>query len=121
MTDETYFADSSFLLDLLDGKDSAIAVHNRLDGRIVTGSVCLHELAAHTDIDLDTFETNIVVDYTREDARKAKEITEELEERGQDVNQHVVMIAAQALNHDASLITRDPAFKKIQELEKIYE
>lgn len=124
-----YFLDSSIVIALLRGKDSAIEfVSSKKKEEIVTSSICVMEVMTgvyrSTDFlkrkkDAETlFESFYnIFDLDREQADIAGRIKSELSKKGSLIDDLDILIGASAISGNAILVTYNPKhFQRIKEL-----
>lgn len=111
---KTYYADSSFIIDLMNGKDSAVEKLNSIEN-LVTGTPVIYEMNKFPGFDADFSQK--VIELNTQDAEKAAETWRKLDSEGERIGEIDHIIAGQAINRDLVLISRDKDFKKIKELE----
>ncbi|MFB6145286.1 MAG: type II toxin-antitoxin system VapC family toxin [Candidatus Nanohaloarchaea archaeon] len=117
--EKSYFADSSFLIDLVQENKNAVKIAKNSE-LIVTSILCVYELSKLIDFDKKKLEQNKIVKPTIEEVQKAGEIYRDLKQRGEMVNQIDILISSQSINRNLELLTADKDFKKIKGLETLY-
>ncbi len=115
MSENHYFADTSFLIDLYDADEKAVAIHDEATS-VVTSVVCLYELSKLTEFDPASLTNNTVKELDRDDVEQAAQFYRELTGKGDKINETDYLIAGQAANAERTVITRDNDFVKIQGL-----
>lgn len=119
MTENSFLADTSFLIDLEDGRLEAVELLEREN--ITTGALCIFELQKlGSNESIEEIGKKWIHDLTVEDADKAAEIHRKISNRDQNINTIDCLIAAQAINRGKILLTADTDFQKIKELETKY-
>ncbi len=119
--------DSSFLIDVLKGKEAAVLLGDRLDESretVVLPTPALYEIEAglkftRSRSEAKAFERTAtrfpLATFGEHEALKAAEIRAELLRLGQPKSHTEVMIAGIALAHGHRLVTNDDDFRKIAE------
>ncbi|MDY7083234.1 MAG: PIN domain-containing protein [Halobacteria archaeon] len=118
MTD--YFLDTSFLIDLINGKDTAVEVHDEIRGDEKTGTVCLYELSKFAGFDAQKFDDKEVVPLSSGDANEAGKIYRELKKNGEKAGEIDALIGGMVRNRGLRLITRDEHFKTMKNVRTRY-
>ncbi|MFB6147514.1 MAG: type II toxin-antitoxin system VapC family toxin [Candidatus Nanohaloarchaea archaeon] len=116
--ERNYFADTSFLIDLVRNHTRAEEIV--ADARVETGTVCIFELSCKVDFSLREIRDNVIHPFTTSDSRKAGELYRELRESGEMINRVDYLIAAQAANRGLTLLTADEDFRSVPDLELSY-
>lgn len=111
--------DTTFLIDLLRGRERAVDLLERLEGENVSVAVCASTLAEFHrglgTVDLSAAEKRRVVDVVRgrpvlvfdaAAAERAGALDAELWRRGEPIDPEDAAIAGTALRHDEVLVTR---------------
>lgn len=113
-----YFLDTSFIVDLINEKESAVKKHEIIKGQEVTGTPCVYELSKFTDFDIsDLFFAKEVLTFRIEDAEAAGKIYYKLREKGRTLAEIDTIIAGIVNNRDLILVTRDSDFQRIEEID----
>lgn len=115
MSEKHYFADTSFLIDLYNADEKAVAIHDEATS-VVTSVICLYELSKLTEFDPERLTTNTVKELDSDDVKQAPRFYRELTEEGEKINETNYLIAGQAANTDRTLVTRDKDFTKLEPL-----
>jgi len=113
--EKTYFADTSFLIDLMNNREEAIEIFEKSD-LIVTGTISLFELEKKHKVNTEEVKDS-VERFNISDAEKSSELHRELEKEGDKINQIDYLIASQAINRNLTLLTIDKDFESIEQLE----
>jgi len=117
--ERTYFADSSYLIDLTREKSEALDIQE--DNSIITGLIGVYELGKLSDLTVEQIRAgNQVETVNSKDIQKAVNIYGELKAKGEMINQLNILIAAQSINRDMTLLTTDEDFEKIEGLKTRY-
>ena len=117
--ERTYFADSSYLIDLTREKSEALDIQE--DNSIITGLIGVYELGKLSDLTVEQIRAgNQVETVNSKDIQKAVNIYRELKAKGEMINQLNILIAAQSINRDMTLLTTDEDFEKIEGLKTRY-
>lgn len=112
---KTYYADTSFLIDLLNEKERALEIFSEIEN-IFTGTPVIYELCKFPNFDREIINEKIL-DLSSEDMEKAAETWRNLDNNGERIGEIDHIIAGQAINREMILVTRDKDFKKIKEVE----
>jgi len=115
-----YLLDTSFLIDLMEGEDDALGVHQRTKGAQATTTVCLYELSKFEGFEPSSVESRRVLRFSSGDASYAGELYRSLRSEGEPIGETDSMIAGVALNRGMEIVTRDEDFKKVGGLETLY-
>ena len=115
MSENHYFADTSFLIDLYNANKEAVTIHDEATS-VVTSVVCLYELSKLTKFDPASLTNNTVKELDRDDVEQAAQFYRELTGKGEKINETDYLIAGQAANTKRTLITRDQDFTKLDGL-----
>lgn len=115
---KTYFLDTSFLIDLMNGEEAALELHEEVKDREVTGTPCIYELSKFTQFDLEElFEGKEVIEFTTGDAETAGNIYYRLDEEGAGIGEMDIIIAGMVERRGLTLVTRDRDFEKFSGLD----
>jgi predicted nucleic acid-binding protein len=114
--ERSYFADTSFLIDLARENKKAVKLFSKSEN-IITGSICIFELGRKLEFNIDQINANTIIDFRPDDAEKAYKLYRKQLSEGEMVNNIDYLIAAQAINLQKPLLTADKDFKKIKEVE----
>lgn len=118
MSGKSYFLDTSFLVDLIREEEAALSLHGEIRGSETTGTVCVYELAKFAGLDYEgLFGGKRVLEFSPEDAQEAGEVYREQKERGDPIGEMDTLIAGTVRNRDLVLVTRDPHFEGVEDLE----
>ena len=112
MREKTLYADTSFLIDLFNGRKEAVHILDEAES-IVTGSVCVYELSKIAEFDRSKLKGNTILDLGKGDVRQAAGFYRDLSERGEKIGEVDYLIAGQVSNRDLVLVTRDRDFRKL--------
>jgi len=115
----SYFADSTFLVDLMNGRNEAVKIIENSEV-IASSSLCLYELGRKASFKTENIGGDRFKEFDRRDAEKAFHIHRELAEGGEKISSIDTMIAAQAINEGLELLIADSDFKKIDELDAVF-
>ncbi len=116
-----YFLDTSFLVDILRGRENALKLHEELKGQEVTGSVCVYELAKFSGADVSQlFKDKSVMPFTEHDAAQAGAIYRELSGVGKSIGEIDTQIAGMVRNRNLTLVTRDEHFKEVSGIDTLF-
>jgi|GEM_PF-3510664 len=109
--DKTCFADCSYLIDLT--RENKEALNIQKDNRIMTGLVGVYELGKLSNLTVEQIVSdNLVEPLSSEDIQKSVNKYRELRDKGEMINQLDILIAAQAINRNLTLLTAEEDFKK---------
>lgn len=120
--------DSSFLIDYLDGEQSAADLLDRLDRpEYYAPTIVLYEIyegAASYDSDsIETarrsFDWLQPLSFTHDAAVEAARVNAELRADGSPINAGDVLVAGVCRHYGASIVTRDSHFDLVDDLETI--
>ena len=120
---QRYCLETTFIIDFLRGKEAAIGKYEAIKGlQLETTAVVAWEIlrgpklcgrVKEYDSALRFLEQLAIVPFTLTASRITAEIEQDLQENGQKVNLIDVLIAATALENDATLVTRDEDYRNI--------
>lgn len=116
---KNYFADSSFLVDLSKNRDKAVEIAENARS-ISSSTLCIYELSKLAKFDPKNVKDNKLSKLELRDVELSGKLYRGLRDRGEMINQMDILIAAQAINRDRTLLTADKDFRKIEELETRY-
>ena len=117
--EKIYFADSSYLIDLTREREEALRL--QATNKIITSLICVYELGKLSDLTAEEIiADNQVEALNLEDIQHSIDIYRTLKKKGEMVNQLDVLIAAQAINRNLTLLTADKDFQKIEGLKTKY-
>lgn len=115
-----YFLDSSFIIDLINEKEEALKLHQKIKGKEVTGTINLYELLKFSDI-TKLLSGKELIPLKKEDATEASRIHQSLKKRGELIADIDILIGGIVANRGYTLVTRDEDFKKIKNIDlKLY-
>jgi predicted nucleic acid-binding protein len=124
---QRYCLETSFLIDFLRGKDSAIGKYGQISKyELLTTSIVAWEILRGPKLAKRTKEYNdavkllerlTILPFTTVSARIATDIEFKLKKKGSEVNLIDVLIAAVAIESSSKLVTRDEGYTQIEELE----
>ena len=113
-----YFLDTSFLVDLINERESALEKHKTIKGHESTGTPCIYELTKFTQFDpSDLFLGKEIYEFTLEDAKAAGNIYRRLCKEGDVLAEVDIVIAGMVDNRGLVLLTRDSDFERMSEIE----
>lgn len=112
---KSYFADSSFLIDLARDKEEAANIQENYN--LKTSILCVYELAKLSELTVTQIISNNDVKYLDEkDIENSVKFYRSLKREGEMINQTDLLIAGQAKSEDLTLLTADDDFTKIKGL-----
>lgn len=118
-----YILDSSILIEIINNTKRAELIHNTIGNLpVVTTSICLHEILSgnfnkQEKFIMENILSNIeTLPHTQEAAQIGAEIFKELKEKGNNINEFDILIAGICKANNATLITLDKDFAKINNL-----
>lgn len=122
--------ETSFLIDLLRGDDAATEIAESIDERgkrATVTPVAASEMwvganlgtAAERDSAAELLESLTWLEFSRKSAERAGEIQAELKRDGEVIGFTDCMIAAIAITHGETLVTRDSDFERIDDIETV--
>ncbi len=121
-----YCLETSFLVDFLRGKESAIKKYEEIKGRrLETTSIVAWEVLRGPKLvgRAKEYEKAVrllgrlrVIPFTLASARIASEIERDLREKGKDINPIDILIAASVIESGSVLLTRDEDYRHIEDL-----
>lgn len=118
-----YILDSSILIEIINNTKRAELIHNTIGNLpVVTTSICLHEILSgnfnkQEKFIMENILSNIeTLPHTQEVAQIGAEIFKELKEKGNIINEFDILIAGICKANNATLITLDKDFAKINNL-----
>lgn len=118
-----YILDSSILIEIINNTKRAELIHNTIGNLpVVTTSICLHEILSgnfnkQEKFIMENILSNIeTLPHTQEAAQIGAEIFKELKEKGNIINEFDILIAGICKANNATLITLDKDFAKINNL-----
>lgn len=120
--------DTSFLIDVLGGRDAAREVMEDLDDRGALATVTPIAAAelwvganlgpvAEYEATAELLDSLTMLEFSRRSARRAGELQATLKRDGEVLAFTDCMIAAIAMEHDEVLVTRDDDFERIDDLQ----
>ncbi len=113
----TYCLDSSFLIDLVHERRTAVDLLHELDGRLVITALNAYELERY-DASASTLTRNKqILGFTDDAVGTAAGIYRRLEQAGTLIADIDIFIAAICIAHDCTLVTRDKDFEHVPELD----
>jgi len=116
-----YFLDTSFLIDLIDEREDALALHEEIAGEEATGTVCVYELSKFAAFDPDDLlDDKAVVQFSSGDAAAGGAVYRELERADQPIGETDTIIAGTVRNRNLTLVTRDEDFRRVEGVETRY-
>lgn len=114
--------DSSFLIDLFDGEQSAASFLERTDGELFVPTICLAEIyegfvRVEREEKLDTLDWTTPLPFTESAARETGRIVVELERAGTPIKYADAQIAGTVRALGGTLVTRDAEFERVPDLD----
>lgn len=111
--EKKYFLDTSFLMDVMNGEQRALQIHQKIKGKELTGTICLYELSKFAGNMGSLFQGKEILRLSSQDAEVAGHIFRELSQKGQRVGEIDTLIGGMVKNRKLVLVSRDQDFKKI--------
>ena len=118
-----YFFDSSALIECSKNTPTGKKINESIgDTDIVTSSLSVHEIMVGTKTPKDEFITRELIQgfrilsFDKDTGFISAQLHQSLQRKGTMINLTDIFIAAVALQHDATLITLDKDFEKIEGL-----
>jgi predicted nucleic acid-binding protein len=118
-----YVLDSNAIIEIIEeGPHSSKLISILKDFPLVTTSITLHEVLAGSMSDKSRFvfegifSTMRILEHDAPAARAGAAIQKSLDKKGQKINKMDVLIAGICTIHDATIVTLDKDFKKVQGL-----
>ncbi|MFB6209501.1 MAG: hypothetical protein ABEJ56_05190 [Candidatus Nanohaloarchaea archaeon] len=100
--ERSYLADSSFLIDLFEGKEIAVRKWKNAD-RVISSILCFYELNKLARFDEEKLLENTLVELNQRDVQKASKIYRKLKKNGEMIGQINILIGAQLSTETAPL------------------
>jgi len=89
MREKKLYADTSFLIDLFNGREEAVHIFDEAES-IVTGSICVYELSKIAEFDRSKLKGNTILDLGNGDVRQAAGFYRDLFEGGERSGEETV-------------------------------
>ncbi len=117
--EKIYFADTSFLIDMIHEREETIELIETAE-KVITSALCAYELNKKIRFDFSSIDEAFIRPFRVEDAEEASRLSRKMERKGEKINEIDYLIAAQARNTGIPVLTADQDFKKIDGLETIF-
>lgn len=112
--------DSSVVIEILKGNPVGSKILEFIkDEEIFNTSITMQEVllgARNFEKTLDYFNSIGIMNFEKEDAIKSAEIEKNLTKKGEKINKFDILIGAICINRNATLVTLDNDFNKIEGL-----
>ncbi|QGA80806.1 type II toxin-antitoxin system VapC family toxin [Candidatus Nanohalobium constans] len=107
--------DASFMIEFLSGNEKAAKLlENQEYDKLVIPSIALMEVK-WSDKDIGKFDELEVKEFGKEEVEELLEIKEYLEKNSSIINKLDIMIAAQAVTSNSTVVTRDNDFQELED------
>lgn len=106
--------DASFMIEFLSGNENAAELlENQEYDKLIVPSIALMEVKWAAE-DVGKFDELEVQEFGAEEVEELLEIKEYLEKKGSMINKLDLMIAAQAITSNYTVVTRDSDFQELE-------